>query len=1002
MVFKDYFNHTQKIKATYKDEKCIVLMQVGDFYEVYGLKNPKTGEIFGSEIIHFSKTLDMEVKEKSNVSFEDNNVLMSGFPIYKRDHHVSRLYNAGFIVAIYDQKVAATGEIKRVLSETISKGTFLYSENEKLSNNCSCVWMDKIVNLKTGIRNLYIGMSTIDVYTGKSHLFQYNIQYISNSSEPYDELERFIISFLPSQIIFIHNLENQEINNIINYLSINNAIIHKYNVNDPIENNLRLNQINNCQKQTYQKKVLEKFFKIDILENYYRYSYATDSFIFLLEFVQEHNPAIVNKITSPLFQNNGNRTLLANHSLKQLNITSNSDLIDSNKSISSLAKFLNKAITAMGKRLLHHSILNPIINAKELKDRYDNINIIINSECSYSIEDMRKKLSNISDIDKLNRKMIKKDATPNDIYSFYNSILISKEINNNYLNFIENTNCDISFIKDIKDQEINSKSEYLIKLVDSYIDKDKCLLITSLDYETNFIKKGVNDKHDSLMLEYYELNAKLNSITKFLNIELEKVANRVKEKVMIEIEYKKDETNIIVTSARYKKLSEHISKSNLKNKYKELSIYNEYENKSYTFSFLVEITCVPAKKGSSYIKSNEITSICNRIDDLKKKIYESTKKIYLEFIEKINDKHIFTEDISRFISVLDLNYTKAFIANKYNYCMPVIKDSCECSFADIKQLRHPIIENIPSTHTYIPNDVNIGGNQQGILLYGTNAVGKSSLIKAIGISVIMAQAGFYVPASKFEFKPYHSIFTRILGNDNLFKGLSTFAVEVLELKTILSCADKNSLVIGDEVCSGTEAESATSIIVSSLKHLYKQNTSFIFATHYHEICDYSEIKEMKNLAIKHLSVSLNKENGKLEYNRILLDGQGDTFYGLIVAEAYKLPVSIINDAYEIRNKYLHKKGIEETNILNLKSSRYNSNKLVGGMCEKCGKNISTDVHHLQHQKNADKNGFIGGKIHKNNLANLLSICEECHIKFHETETQHINVKTTKGFEIQEL
>ena len=140
----------------------------------------------------------------------------------------------------------------------------------------------------------------------------------------------------------------------------------------------------------------------------------------------------------------------------------------------------------------------------------------------------------------------------------------------------------------------------------------------------------------------------------------------------------------------------------------------------------------------------------------------------------------------------------------------------------------------------------------------------------------------------------------------------------------------------------------------------------------------------------------------MEYNRILLNGQGDTFYGLTVAEAYKLPVSIINDAYEIRNKYLHNKGMEETNILNLKSSRYNSNKLVGGICEKCGKNISRDVHHLQHQKNADKNGFIGGKIHKNNLANLLSICQECHTKFHETDRQHINVKTTKGFELKEL
>ena len=104
----------------------------------------------------------------------------------------------------------------------------------------------------------------------------------------------------------------------------------------------------------------------------------------------------------------------------------------------------------------------------------------------------------------------------------------------------------------------------------------------------------------------------------------------------------------------------------------------------------------------------------------------------------------------------------------------------------------------------------------GILLYGTNAVGKTSFIRALGISVIMAQAGLYVPASSYKYKPYKYIFTRILGNDNLFKGLSTFAVEMSELRTILRLADKNSLVLGDELCSGTESISAVSIFVAGV------------------------------------------------------------------------------------------------------------------------------------------------------------------------------------------
>ena len=97
----------------------------------------------------------------------------------------------------------------------------------------------------------------------------------------------------------------------------------------------------------------------------------------------------------------------------------------------------------------------------------------------------------------------------------------------------------------------------------------------------------------------------------------------------------------------------------------------------------------------------------------------------------------------------------------------------------------------------MPNDVEMGKREKGILLFGTNAVGKSSLIKSIGISIVMAQAGLFVPCSNFSYQPYNKIFTRILGNDNLFKGLSSFQVEMCEFKTIDNLSDENSLVLGD-------------------------------------------------------------------------------------------------------------------------------------------------------------------------------------------------------------
>ena len=105
----------------------------------------------------------------------------------------------------------------------------------------------------------------------------------------------------------------------------------------------------------------------------------------------------------------------------------------------------------------------------------------------------------------------------------------------------------------------------------------------------------------------------------------------------------------------------------------------------------------------------------------------------------------------------------------------------------------------------------------------------------------------YVPCSEFIYNPYESIFSRILGNDNLFKGMSTFAVEISELRVILRMANANSLILGDEVCSGTETESALSIFMSALMRIHTQNSSFIFATHFHEILKYDEIDTLKNM-----------------------------------------------------------------------------------------------------------------------------------------------------------
>jgi DNA mismatch repair protein MutS len=220
-----------------------------------------------------------------------------------------------------------------------------------------------------------------------------------------------------------------------------------------------------------------------------------------------------------------------------------------------------------------------------------------------------------------------------------------------------------------------------------------------------------------------------------------------------------------------------------------------------------------------------------------------------------------------------------------------------------------------------------------------------------------------------------------------------------ELRTILTQANENSLVLGDELCSGTESDSALSIFTAGLETLHKKNSTFLFATHFHEIIKYEEIKTLNKLKMMHMAVIYNVETNALVYDRRLKAGAGDSMYGLEVCKSLNLPPDFLQRAHDIRMKYKP----ESRNILSLETSQYNAKKIVGGLCEICAsttRNKATEIHHLQHQKNAkkEKNEFIGS-FHKNHPANLVNICEECHQKIHTNKNQHKIVKTTKGYKL---
>jgi len=1006
-LIKEYFELTKKYQDDY-GENTILLMHVGSFFEVYGIYNKRTETIIGSKIVNFSQICELNVVEK-NTCVGTDNVMMAGFKEPYIEKYVRKIQEAGFTAVVYVQD-EATKNTTRSLSGVFSPGTYFQAESQKLTNSITCIWVDYIEN-KVLLKGKYVvvGVANIDIYTGKTSIFQFKEAY-SNNPTTYDELERFISIYNPSEVIIISNLpDEKEIDSIINYAGINCDLIHKIHVSSVISSSTVLNEkikrALNCEKQTYQTEVLSKFYNITdfkvFIQNFYENNIATQAFCFLLDFVYQHNPSLVNNILEPDFENCSNKLILANHSLKQLNMIDDGNVKYSKYSC--ICNMLNDCLTPMGKRKFNQNFLNPVYDKIYLQREYDMIEYLLNVYDEYSPY-LKKNLSTIRDISKWGRQIFLKKISPKNIYNLYENILtilnIYEKISKNQavMEYLQ------TFEKDIKnvDNLCNNIKEFIIFHLNIDLAKD----IESLKgFDTNFINSNVDLELDKKTSILKESEAKLESIQLYFSSLIEskdkkKASESTKPESVKIHETEKNNIGLISTSRRCKLLIDSLPKDativTLQYNINNNNSNNSLDTKK-KFEFKISKTQFSFEKQSSsnnFIVDEQINEQCKNISTLKNATKDLVSLVYNKFISKFESYQKELEIIVQFITYIDLLYTKATIARKYNYCKPVIVESGK-SFVNAQKLRHCLIEQFQSNEIYVTNDIALGdGKTDGMLLYGTNAVGKTSFIKSIGIAIIMAQSGLYVPASSFEFFPYKYIFTRIIGNDNIFKGLSTFAVEMSELRTILRLANENSLILGDELCSGTEISSAISIFVAGIQKLHSCKSSFIFATHLHEIVNYEEITSLTSVVLKHMEVIYDKEREMLVYDRKLKDGPGNSMYGLEVCKSLNLPHDFLDKAYEIRMKYQP----EMSSILSLKTSSYNSKKIVN-MCEKCKKQPGKEVHHLNYQKDADENGIIttdDSVFHKNNLANLMTLCDLCHNDIHKKNEKFKKVKTSKG------
>lgn len=856
------------------------------------------------------------------------------------------------------------------------------------------------------------------------------------------------------------NISNKHIDLWMSYMDCNNyriidcrdtteksntGYINMKSSNTKICNNINLNiskQARNAEKPKYQHEIIKYFYgEVDVYSFYDTYNFnenmcALHAFIFVLDYISKHNKKIVQNIQQPQMFKNNNNVYIGNHSFKQLNYLS-ADSTDNNiifnrdigendykQDLSSVVKFLCKCKTNMGRREIHNRLVCPTTDITYLNEQYNMIEFFSDNmeECN-NIYNLFTKLcdidkyitmmgigSNKFDISKM-YNLIKTTNIFDEIYKLFSPLVnddsTPKTINTTF-------NCfDSTLFFELKEwlstlfytqDEINNKLLYYTDENDSIFTqlwntniKNNVFRYTGKEDKTSCLTDLYNNyesfKHSLLCID---------TIRKYICNLL--VKNEKKKTITAKYEnnfckfYKtdKDSISLRLTKTRKDKLVKIIKNKKLT----DVELTYTYNDKVYTFVFNI-----------GKVQFNNTTSTTCSIDEEQLNLYivdlmttesllqQLRNEYYNENLSTLNNKYTkLLRDIAVYIIEFDIGMTKAIIANKYNYCKPTIVNETKSSSSKIvaKQMRHILIERFLVDEIYVPNDITIDSDNS-IILFGTNAVGKSSLIKSIGICVILAQCGFYVPCESFVYKPFSSIFTRILGNDNIFKGLSTFAVEMTEFRSILKQSDKNSLILGDELCSGTEMASAMSIFLAGLYYLTNQKSCFIFATHFHEILQTETFKNIENtIKIKHMAVVYDKDKQELIYNRKLSDGPGEQNYGIEVCKSLQLPDDFIKHALSIREeldnnlkqKFHNTKTICESDV-----SVYN-NKKIKIKCEMCGNQNVDDVHHLQYQQDADEKGFIG-HFDKNQVANLMNLCKECHNKIHKTKKRIVRRKKIK-------
>lgn len=510
----------------------------------------------------------------------------------------------------------------------------------------------------------------------------------------------------------------------------------------------------------------------------------------------------------------------------------------------SLLWVLDKTKTAMGARTLRKYIEQPLIEKAEIIRRLDAVEEL--TKQAITREEIREYLSPVYDLERLITRITYGSANPRDLVAFAGSLAMLPPIS--YLL----KDLEAPLLKEISSQL--DPLEDLCDLVQMSIAEDPPIAMK----EGNIIRDGYSEEVDTLR------SAKSEGKTWLAKLE----------------EEEREKTGIKNLRIKYNKVFGYY-----------LEVTNSYQDLVPDY-YIRKQTLANAER---YI-TPELKELEDTILGAEDKLYALEYDIYCTVRDTIAGEVERIQQTARAVAQLDVFASLALVAERNNYVRPKINEQGKI---DIKEGRHPVVEQMIPNGSFISNDTLLDDKKQRVsIITGPNMAGKSTYMRQAALIVLMAQIGSFVPASQANIGLVDRIFTRVGASDDLASGQSTFMVEMTEVANILRNATSKSLLILDEIGRGTSTFDGLSIawaVVEYISDIKLLGAKTLFATHYHELTEL----EGKIDNVNNYCIAVKEKGDDIVFLRKIVKGGADKSYGIQVAKLAGVPSLVIDRAKEI-------------------------------------------------------------------------------------------------------